>query len=229
VAADPNAADYHFNLAVSLKRRGQAAEAQSELTQCLKLRPNDSEAQSLAADWKAPASGQGAAANAGASAEAKADPLERIARNFDAVAFRQAAQMLDQMDATRLAALTPHERAEKLSAQAADYLNRGLLLEAERLYQSALAADGSVAAEHLGLAEVRERTGNADAARKEAHAALELAPSADAYLVLGRLDFAGGHLAEANKEVGSALKLDATSRAALELRRQIEAREGQKK
>ena len=229
VAADPNAADYHFNLAVSLKRHGQAAEAQSELTQCLKLRPNDSEAQSLAADWKAPASGQGAAANAGASAEAKADPLERIARNFDAVAFRQAAQMLDQMDATRLAALTPHERAEKLSAQAADYLNRGLLLEAERLYQSALAADGSVAAEHLGLAEVRERTGNADAARKEAHAALELAPSADAYLVLGRLDFAGGHLEEANQETGEALKLDQTSRAALELRRQIEAREGQKK
>jgi tetratricopeptide (TPR) repeat protein len=81
----------------------------------------------------------------------------------------------------------------------------------------------------VGLAEVRERTGNPDAARKEAHAALELSPSADAYLVLGRLDFAGGHLSEANQEAGEALKLDATSSAALDLRRQIAAREGQKK
>jgi len=237
IAADPNAADYHFNLAVSLKRHGQAAEALAELAQCLKLRPNDSEAQSLEADWKgtaaglAPgqASGQSSGANAGADADPKADPLERIARNFDAVAFRQAAQMMDQMDASRLAALTPHERAEKLAAQATDYLNRGLLLEAERLYQSAVAADGSVAAEHVGLAEVRERTGNAEAARKEAHTALDLAPSAEAYMVLGRLDFAGGHLEEADKEAGEALKLNATSHAALELRRAIEAREGQKK
>jgi tetratricopeptide (TPR) repeat protein len=229
VAADPDAPDYHFNLLVSLKRHGQAAEAMAELAQCLKLRPNDSEAQSLEAAWKGPAPGQAAQANASLAAEPKADPLERIVRNFDAVAFRQAAQMLDQMEASRLAALTPHQRAEKLAGQATDYLNRGLLLEAERIYQSAEAEDGSLAEEHVGLAEVRERTGNADAARKEAHAALELAPTADAYLVLGRLDFAGGHLAEANKEVGSALKLDATSRAALELRRQIEAREGQKK
>ncbi len=43
-AADPNAADYHFNLAVSLKRHGNLAGALNELAQCLKLRPNDSEA-----------------------------------------------------------------------------------------------------------------------------------------------------------------------------------------
>jgi tetratricopeptide (TPR) repeat protein len=227
VAADPDAPDYHFNLAVCLKRHGQNTEALAELTQCLKLRPNDSEAQSLQAAWKG-SGGQPAGASASGALEPKADPLERIARNFDAVAFRQAAQMMDQMDASRLAALTPHARAEKLAGQAADYLNRGLLLEAERLYQSAEAADGSVAAEHVGLAEVRERTGNADAARREAHAALELEPSADAYLVLGRLDFAGGHLDDANKEAGEALRLDATSRAALELRRQIEFRQGKK-
>ena len=127
-------------------------------------------------------------------------------RTFDAVAFRQAALMMDQMEAARLAALTPHERALKLAGQAKEYLDRGLLLEAERLYQSAVAADGTLAEAHAGLAEVRERTGDAAGARKEAQAALELKPSADAYLVLGRLDFAANHLDEAGKEAGEALQ-----------------------
>ncbi|MGA9667699.1 MAG: hypothetical protein WBQ94_00740 [Terracidiphilus sp.] len=229
VAADQNIADYHFNLAVSLKRHGDNAGALSELAQCLKLHPNDSEAQALEAAWKGPATGQAAGMSSSGDGEAKADPLERIARNFDAQAFRQAAQMLDQVDATKLAALTPEKRARALAGQAKEYLDRGLLLEAERLYLTAEAADSAVAEVHTGLAQVRERTGDGGAARNEAHASLQLSPSADAYLVLARLDFAGGHLDEANNEAGEALKLDASSRAAMELRRQIEAKQGQKK
>jgi len=38
-AADPDQADYHFNLAVSLKRHGNTAEALTELAECLRLRP----------------------------------------------------------------------------------------------------------------------------------------------------------------------------------------------
>ena len=77
-----------------------------------------------------------------------------------------------------------------------------------------------------GLAEVRERSGDADAARKEAHAALELGPSADAYYVLAQLDLAAGSLNDADKEIGETLKLDPANRAAQELMRQIEARLG---
>jgi tetratricopeptide (TPR) repeat protein len=225
VAADPNAADYHFNLAVSLKRHGVAAEALTELAQCLRLRPNDSEAQALDKEWNKPA----AKPASGLDAEAKADPLERIARRFDAVAFRQAALMMDQMDASRLAALTPRQQAQKLAAQAKDYLDRGLLLEAERLYQSAVAADSRVAEAHAGLAEVRERTGDAEAARKEATISLKLIPSVEAYLVMSRLDLAAGHLDQAAYHAGEALKLDSANRAAQELHRQIEAKEVQKK
>lgn len=225
-SADPNAADYHFNLAVSLKRHGKTAAALNELEQCLKLRPNDSEAQSLAAAWKTPVPAQAAA---GADPPAGADPLERIVRTFDAAAFRQAVAMLDQMDATRLAALKPQERALRLSVQAKGFLDRGLLLEAERLYQSAVAADGQAAEAHVGLAEVRERTGNAEAARKEAQAALELAPSPDAYLVLGRLDLADNRLDETKNEANEALKLDPGSHAAQELLRQVLARSGRSK
>jgi tetratricopeptide (TPR) repeat protein len=214
--ADPNAADYHFNIAVTLKRQGDAAGAEAELSQCLRMKPGDAEAQAVDKEWKTPA--------AAADDEARPDPLERIERRFDASAFRQAALMLDQIGAAHLAALAPPERARKLASQAKVYLDRGLLLEAERLYQDSVAADGSVADGHAGLAEVRERTGDAANARKEARAALDLAGSAQAYLVLARLDLADNRLNEASNEAGEALKLDPASRAAQELQHAIEKR-----
>jgi Tfp pilus assembly protein PilF len=88
--------------------------------------------------------------------------------------------------------------------------------------------DGSVADAHAGLATVRERTGDEAEARKEANAALGLAPSVDAYLVLGRLDLAANHIDDATKDIGEALKLDPANRPAQELNRQIESRTGKK-
>jgi tetratricopeptide (TPR) repeat protein len=238
VAADPNGADYHFNLAVSLRRHGDNAEALTELAQCLRLHPNDSEAQAVQKYWTGPArtaktpvahpTSVEEAEELKEEAEAKADPLERIERNFDAAAFHQAAQMMEQLEAARLAALGPLERAQKLSAHAKDYLDRGLLLDAERLYQAALAADDKVAEAHAGLAEVRERTGDASAARREATTALELMPSAEAYLVLGRLNLAAGHMDEARQEDDAALKIAPKSMEALELKQRIEAKKAQK-
>jgi tetratricopeptide (TPR) repeat protein len=248
VAADPNVADYHFNLAVSLKRHGgYDAEALTELAQCLRLRPNDSEAQTVQKAWTTPdkpapaATGpekpeKAIAAQPPASSEeaeeepeAKADPLERIQRSFDEVAFRQAAVMLDKINSARLSALPPQQRAQELSNQAHEYLAHGLLLEAERLYQAAVAADPKLAAAYAGLAEIRERSGDAQAARKEAVTSLELMPSVDAYLVLVRLDLAANHLDEANQNVDAALKIDPNSKRALELRRQIAVKGGLKK
>jgi tetratricopeptide (TPR) repeat protein len=222
--ADPNQADYHFNLAVSLKRRGETSAAISELVQCLKLRPSDSEALERQKEWRGPAATVHTVADGSAEAAANPDPLERIVRTFDAVAFRQAAGMMDQVESARLAELTPHDRAVKLAMQAKDYLDRGLLLEAERIYQTAVATDGSIAEAHAGLAEVRERSGDAGSARAEAKAALELKPVAEAYLVLGRLDLAANHLDDAGKEAGEALRLDPGSRGAQDLSRQIESK-----
>ncbi len=214
-AADPTDADYHFNLAVSLKRHNDTAGAVAELAQYLKMRPTDSEALELDNAWKQPA---------GASS---AEPLERIVRGFDAVAFRQAAVMMEQMEASRLQALTPQQRARTLATRAREYLSRGLLLEAERLYQTAVAADGRVEDAHEGLAEVRERTGDSTGARKEAQAALELQPTAGAYLILARLDIAANHLDDATRDAGEALKLNPRSQAAQDVLRQVSARQGQ--
>ena len=223
-AADPNAADYHFNLALSLKRHGNVPGAVNELAQCLKLRPGDSEAQALETAWKAPA---GAAAHP-ESSQAGVDPLERIVRTFDAAAFKQAAAVMDQVNAGRLEALAPRDRARALCTQATGYLDRGLLLEAERLYQSAVAADGKSAEAHAGLAEVRERSGDTDAARKEAQMSLTLGPSANAYVVLAQLDLAAGNLSTANTDANNALRFDPSNRPAQDILRQILARTGQR-
>jgi tetratricopeptide (TPR) repeat protein len=114
VAADISSADFHFNLAVSAKRRGDLADALAELTLCLRLRPNDNEALELQKEWGNPVKAalpKTSAATQDEKADAKADPLERIERGFDAVAFHQAALMLDQVDAAHLAQLAPRERA----------------------------------------------------------------------------------------------------------------------
>ncbi|MGH9562821.1 MAG: tetratricopeptide repeat protein, partial [Terracidiphilus sp.] len=226
-AADPNTPDYHFNLALSLKHHGNLHGALNEMAQYLKLRPNDAEAQALQAAWKAPA-GPTAAAGPAASTASGNDPLERIVRTFDASAFKQAAAMIDQMDSSRLAALPPRDRARALCAQAKGYLDRGLLLEAERLYRAAAGADEKNAEAYAGLAQVRERSGDSDAARKQAQISLELAPSTAAYLVLARLDLAAGQLDAANTDAGNALKLDPANQSAREIVRQVQVRTGQK-
>jgi len=230
-AADPTDSDYHFNLAVSLHRHGDNAEALVELAQSLKLRPNDSEAKALEENWKSqPGKVQANGAASSASSQGSAstnsgpEPLERIKRTYNGAAFRQAALVLDQVEAARLAALPGPERAAKLSSSAREKLDRGLLLEAERGYQAALAADDHSAQAHAGLAEVRERAGDTDAARKEAQAALDRQPNLEAYLVLARLDLAANHLAEAQKEADEAVRLDGASRAARDLRKAIDTR-----
>jgi Tfp pilus assembly protein PilF len=125
--------------------------------------------------------------------------------------------------------LAPPERAQRLIAQAQEHLEHGLLSKAEQLYQAALDADPKSAAAHAGLAQVHERAGDAEAARKEAVASLELMPSVEAYLVLIRQQIATHHFYEAQKNLDAALKIDPNSKPALELRKQIEAQDGMKK
>ena len=227
-AADPNAADYHFNLALSLKRHGKLPGALNELAQCLKLRPNDSEAQSM----EVASGGKPSARSAEGTADpdASAEPLERIARSFDEAAFRQAAAMLDEMNAGRLAALTPRDRARALCTQAKGFLDRGLLLEAERLYQDAVAADGKSAQAHAGLAEVRERSGDGNAAREEAHAALpELEAFGRCVPGAGAVGSGCGSVERGGNGGGRCAELELANWAAQDLMRQIEAKTGQRR
>jgi tetratricopeptide (TPR) repeat protein len=222
VEGDPNFADFHFNLAVSLHRQKQTAEALTELKEYILQRPTDEDAADLLDAWQETKP----AAKPAGKPETQPDPLERIDRIFNAAAFRQAAQTMDAMQSARRAQLSPRERALSLAAEGRSYLDRGLLLEAERLFHSALESDGSLPAAHIGLGEIRERNGDLDSAHAEAHTALQFESSAEAWLLLARTDLVRNRLNEATEEVGEALKLEPANRVAIELRSTIAQKQG---
>jgi tetratricopeptide (TPR) repeat protein len=223
--ADPNDADYHYNLAVAFLRRGDFAGAQREVDQTLKLRPADTEAKELKAAINAgrhitPA----AKATTNEAASSDFSPVERIRRTYSEASFRQAAFQLDQMRAARMAMLPPAEQAVQYTQLGHDYMAQGLIPEAEQEFHTAIAADASSADAHAGLAQVRERSGSAVDARSEAQTSLNLHPNVAAYLVLARLDLQANETASSAANVSKALQLDPKDAAALGMRQALQAR-----
>ena len=230
IAADPRDADYHFNLAIALRKHNDIPGAISELQTDLRLHPQDTEAQSFLGSLEKPAPASTPAPAPTPSTPAQATeaeeslPLERIKRTYDETEFRQAAFEMEQLQEARLAVLPPAQRAERLVASGDQFLLRGLILEAEREYQDALKANPASALAHAGLAEVRERSFDLRAARSEAQQSLQLAPNVPAYLVLARLDLQSNQLSAAANEVNAALRLDPHNAGALGMKQAVEAK-----
>jgi tetratricopeptide (TPR) repeat protein len=224
-AADPNDADYHYNLAIALLRRGDFAGAQREVDLTLKLRPADIEAAELKTSISA-GKHIPPVAKPGTIAAPSSDfsPLERIRRTYSEASFRQAAFQLDQMRAARMATLPPAEQAAQYTQLGRDYLAQGLIPEAEQEFQAAIAADASNADAHAGLAQVRERSGSAADARAEAQASLILHPNVPAYLVLARLDLQANQTVSSASNVSKALQLDPKDSAAQGMRQALQTR-----
>ena len=222
IAADTNEPDYHFNLALAFRRRNDIAGAKRELAEVLKLRPRDPEAQALAASLQDGPSKTNASVSTGAPDDT--GPLERIKRSYNEASFRQAAFEIEQLQSMKLAAMPPHDRANTLTADGMRYLNRGLVLEAEREFQTALQADPGNAGARAGLAQVRERSGDTESARQQARQSLQLQQNVPAYLVLARLDLQANQLAPAASEVAQALRLEPKNPAALGMRQALESR-----
>lgn len=218
--SDPNDEDYHYNLAVAYFRLGQTASALSEATTALKLKPDDQEAGELRAQLSVVAPGTKLSAVPNMSFT----PVERIRRTYSEASFRQAEFQLEQLREARLALLPPAKRADEYDAAGQQYLSEGLLPEAEEQFHSALAADPTNAAAHVGLAQVRAASGNEAGARSELETSLQIKPNVPALLMLAQMEVAADHLAAAADDVSRALKIAPADPAAIALRMTLQER-----
>jgi tetratricopeptide (TPR) repeat protein len=222
IAADPNDADYRFNLAVALLGQSDIAGATREVQAALKLHSDDPEATELLTRLQ---STHGSTANLKSIISAGGfDPTTRIRRTWSEASFRQVTFQLDQMRAIQMATLPPADRAVQYTQLGVQYLAQGLIPEAEQQFHTALTADPNNAAAHAGLAQVRERSGSTDDARTEAQTSLKLKPNIDAYLVLARLELQANNLSASASDVNNALKLEPANAAALGMKTALEAR-----
>jgi tetratricopeptide (TPR) repeat protein len=177
---------------------------------------------------------QGASSSTPASSGSDAtssdyEPLERIARTYDETSLRQGAFALEQVNAMKLRSLPPAERARRLCQQGRAYMSGGLLLEAERQFQLALAADPNSSAAYAGLAEVHQYSGSPAIARQEANKSLQAQPNVAAYLVLARIALSEHATADARSNIDSALRLEPNNTAAKGILQAIQAQQDQKK
>jgi tetratricopeptide (TPR) repeat protein len=233
VAADPNDPDYQFNLALALNKKKDVAGALRAVGQTIKLRPSDTEAQAFQATLRVePAHPSPVSATASnrvntafdGTAAAENAPLERIKRTFNEASFRQAAFEMEQMDEARMATMPPQKHAAALTEAGMHFFNEGLILEAEREFQSALETQSENADAHAGLALVREHEGDAREARAQAAESLKTQPNVNAYLVLARLDLQANQKPAAAADVSSALKLEPQNPVARGIKQQIESK-----
>lgn len=222
--ADPNDADYHYNLAVALYRRKDYDDARREVDQCLKLRPKDEEAAELRGRLSDGAVKPVSATTASTTTTTTFDPVERIRRTYSEASVRQAAFQMDQLRAMRMASLPAAEQSAQYTTLGQEYLGQGLIAESEREFQSAISADSSNAAAYAGMAQVRERTGNIGEARSDAQASLRKHPNVNAYLVLARLDLSANQLASSASNVHNALELEPKNASALGMKQALVAR-----
>jgi Tfp pilus assembly protein PilF len=147
--------------------------------------------------------------------------MERIKRNYDESSFRQIALELRNAEEARLAQTDPVQHAQFHVERGQELLQEGLTRQAEKQFREAVTLDPQSAAAHSGLAQTLEAVNDHAAARDEANASLRLKPSAEAYLVLAKLDVTQNNPAGAERNLEQALALDPNNTAALELKRDL--------
>ena len=218
VEADPNDADYHFNLALADYRAGETGAAARQVREALALRPSDAEAKSL---LETISNGKTEAGRATGNGKL---PLARIKRNYDENSYRQLALEIQNLTEARLAKTDPKTHAAFHVERGGEFLQRGFNPEAEAAFREATQLDPASTAAHLGLARALENDGQAAAARAEAQATLRLQPSAEAFLVLGRLDLKDNNLQGAADNARQALAIEPSNAKALEFKKQLDSR-----
>ena len=219
---DPSDADYHFNLGVTLTQAGDRVGAARELHSALDHRPSDAEAKMLLDSMTPPTGGI-----VPSSANSKA-PLERIKRNYEEDAFRQLTTQMGGWAEQRFARSDPRAHARFHLELGKELLVHGFTTEAEAEFHHAAAVDPSSSAPLLALAEDYDARGDASQARAQAEAALHIRESADAYLVLGRLNLRENRMEAAAQDINRALQLEPGNPAVQDLKHALAAKLAEK-
>jgi Flp pilus assembly protein TadD len=107
-------------------------------------------------------------------------------------------------------------------------LAHGFTTEAESEFRHAATIDPTSAAPLTALAEDYDARGDAIEARAQAEAALRIRESADAYLLLARLDLRENKVDAAAEHINRALQLEPANSAGQDLRRTLAARQAEK-
>ena len=220
---DPSDADYHFNLGVTLTHAGDSTGAARELRTALEHRPNDAEARTLL-DSLTPQAGGGIVPS---SATSKA-PMERIKRNYEEDAFRQMTTQMGSWAEQQFARSDPRAHARFHLELGKELLAHGFTTEAETEFRHAAAVDPSSSAPLTALAEDYDARGDAREARAQAEAALHIRESAEAYLILARLDLRENRMEAAAQNINRALQLEPGNSAGQDLKRTLAAKLAEK-
>lgn len=219
---DPSDADYHFNLAVTLAQAGDRAGAVRELRATLDRRPNDSEAK-VSLDSLLPATGRVIPS----SAMAKVD-VERIKHTYQEDAFRQMTTQMGSWAEQRFMLADPRTHARYHVELGKELLAHGFTSEAEAEFRHAAAVDPSSTAPLTALAEDYDERGEAREARAEAEAALRIRESAEAYLILARLDLREDRMEAAAEDIDHVLQLEPGNSAGQDMKRTLAAKLAEK-
>lgn len=219
---DPSDADYHFNRGVALTQAGDRAGAARELHAALDRHPNDAEAKTLLESLTPQAGGV-----IPSSAMVKM-PSERIKRNYEEDAFRQVNTQIGSWAEQRFSRSDPHAHARFHIELGRELLAHGFTDEAEAQFRHAASVDPSSAAPLIALAEDYDARGDALQARAQVEAALRLRESAEAYLLLARLDLKENRTEAATQNINRALQLEPANSAGQDLKRTLAAKLAEK-
>jgi tetratricopeptide (TPR) repeat protein len=219
---DPSDPDYHFNMGVTLTLAGDRAAATRELRATLDHRPNDAEAKSMLDSLLPPV---GSIVPSSATTKA---PFERIKRDYEEDAFRQMTTQMGGWAEQRFARSDPRAHARFHIELGKELLAHGFTTEAEAEFRHAAVVDPSSAAPLTALAEDYDARGNSREARAQAEASLRLHESAEAYLVLARLDLKENKKDSAAQNINRVLQLEPGNSAGQDLKRTLAAKLAEK-
>lgn len=219
---DPSDPDYHFNLAVVLNQANDRSGAIRELRAALDRGQNDTDAKMLL-DSLTSAAGGIVAASSGPKM-----PLERIKRNYEEDAFRQMTTQMGGWAEQRFAQSDPKAHARFHIERGKELMAHGFTSEAEAEFLHAAVVDPASTAPLTALAEDYDAQGDAAKARAEAEASLRMHESAEAYLVLARLDMKEDRAEAATQNINRALQLEPGNLSGQDMKRTLAAKLAEK-